>query len=307
MDLRRLEVFYRVVEAGGFTRAAAVMSLTQPTLSAAVRLLEEELGMQLLNRRARDVIPTEAGRLLHDYARRIFFLRQEATAELKALQDGVQGELLLGGSTIPGTYILPQLVAEFCKEHPQIQVHLRLSSTEGISRDLQEQRLELALIGGLDDPGQFEATPCFGDEMVIIVPCGHRWAERQQLDEEELTSEPLLLREAGSASRRALEVRLKECGVALKHERLNIEVGGNEALKQGVLAGLGVAVISRLAVAAEVERGDLIALSFGGEPLLRHFYLLQAKGLKLSVAAERFKNLILARSAWDRRPGVGTY
>lgn len=297
MNMRHLEIFYRVLEAGGFTRAAAAMRLTQPTLSAAVRQLEEGLGVQLLNRLGREVAPTEAGRLLQSYARRIFALREAALGELQSLLAGDQGELLLGGSTIPGTYLLPQLVAGFSREYPQIRVNLRLAATESIVKDLREQRLELALIGGLVDHKKFEVTPCFGDELVIIVPAAHHWAGREQIAEQELVEMPLLLRESGSASRRALEIRLKEHGVSILPQRLIAEVGGNEALKQGVLAGLGVAVISKLAVAGELERGELITLSLAGGPLRRSFYLLQARGFRLSAAAERFKTLVLDKGA----------
>jgi DNA-binding transcriptional LysR family regulator len=294
MNMRHLEIFFRVIEEGGFTKAAAAMRLTQPTLSAAVRQLEEGLGAQLLNRLGREVVPTEAGRMLHDYARRIFALRQEALTDLQALLVGEEGELLLGGSTIPGTYILPRLVANFSREYPQVRVNLRLAATESIVDDLRAQRLELALIGGLVDDRRFEAVPCFDDELVVIIPAAHSWAGRETISEKELAAVPLLLRESGSASRQALELRLKERDVDIVPERLIAEVGGNEALKQGVLAGLGVAVISKMAVAGEVQRGELIALQLAGGSLRRSFYLLQARGFKLSVAAERFKALVLA-------------
>lgn len=295
MNMRHLEIFFRVIEQGGFTKAASAMRLTQPTLSAAVRQLEESLETQLLNRLGREVVPTTAGHILCGYARRIFALRQEALSELQALQAGEQGQLLLGGSTIPGTYILPQLVAGFSLEFPQIKVNLRLAATETIVSALREQLLELALVGGAVDDKRFDVTPCFGDELVVIVPLGHPWAGYKNISEKELADVPMLLRERGSASRRAFELRLTEHGVDIPAERLIAEVGGNEALKQGVLAGLGVAVISKLAVAGEVNRGELIALPFAAGSLRRSFYLIQVKGFKLSVAAERFKALVLSR------------
>ncbi|MCF6179004.1 MAG: LysR family transcriptional regulator [Geopsychrobacter sp.] len=295
MNMRHLEIFLRVIEQGGFTKAALAMRLTQPTLSAAVRQLEESLETQLLNRLGREVVPTTAGRLLCGYARRIFALRQEALSELQALQAGEQGQLLLGGSTIPGTYILPQLVAGFSRDFPQIKVNLRLAATETIVSALREQLLELALVGGAVDDRRFDVIPCFGDELVVIVPLGHPWAGYENISEKELADVPMLLRERGSASRRAFELRLTEHGVDIPAERLIAEVGGNEALKQGVLAGLGVAVISKLAVVGEVNRRELVALPFAAGPLRRSFYLIQVKGFKLSVAAERFKALVLSR------------
>jgi len=304
MNLRHLEIFYRVIEEGGFTKAAVAMRLSQPTLSAAVRQLEEAQGAQLLNRKGRGVTPTEAGHLLHAYARRIFALRQQAKVELKALFSTDQGELLLGGSTIPGTYILPRLVAKFGQTYPQTRVNLRLASTETIVKNLREQRLELALIGGLIEDRRLESVPCFGDELVIIVPADYAWASRVMISEKELAGLPFLLRERGSASRSAFEFRLKKQGISIAPEKLIAEVGGNEALKQGVLAGLGVAVISQLAVTGELQRGELIALQLAGGPLRRKFYLVQAKGLKLSVAAERFKSLVLAK---ETDPGGASF
>ena len=292
--MRHLEIFYRVIEEAGFTKAAIAMRLTQPTLSAAVRQLEEAVGTQLLNRLGREVVPTEAGRLLYNYARRIFALRQEALGELELLRSGSKGELLLGGSTIPGTYLLPKLVANFSKVYPQIRVNLRLAATAIIAKDLREQRIELALIGGLVEDKRFVSLPCFGDELVVIVSSTHVWANRTTISEKELGETELLLREDGSASRRVFELRLKEHGVVISPEKLIAEVGGNEALKQGVLAGLGVAVVSKMAVAGELARGELVALELTGGPLKRVFYLLQAKGFKLSLAAERFKAQVLA-------------
>lgn len=297
MDMRRFEIFFRVVESGGFTRAAEAMSLTQPTLSAAVRQLEDELGVRLLDRLGREVVPTAAGRLLHGYAQRIFTLREDALNELRSLQDGEGGELQLGGSTIPGTYILPRIVAEFGARYPQVRVNLQLASTHEIVERLRRRQLELALTGGWVRDDTIEAIPCFGDELVVIVPPGHPWAGRTMLAESELVAEPLLLRERGSASRNALEARLREQGVEPAAANQVAEVGGNEALKQGVRAGLGVAVISRLAVAGELGRKELVALRFAGGRLKRRFYLLRGKGYQLSTAAQYFSDLVIATQA----------
>ncbi|WP_020676500.1 selenium metabolism-associated LysR family transcriptional regulator [Geopsychrobacter electrodiphilus] len=295
MDMRRLEIFYRVIEEGGFTKAARVMSLTQPTLSEAVRLLEEELGTQLLNRQGRVILPTDSGRLLQGYAKKIFSLRQEAEADLKSLSAGEHGELVLGGSTVPGTYLLPSLVAEFRCLYPQIGVSLQIASTAKMVEGLRHNQLELALVGGELRDKTLEAVPCFGDELILIVAPGHAWTGREYIAEIELLKVPLLLREQGSATRKLFEEHLKSHGKGLLPENLIAEVGGNEALKQGVLAGLGVAVISKLAVAGELQRGELIALQLVEGPLRRSFYLVQAKGFKLSVAAQRFKALVLAK------------
>lgn len=293
MDMRRLEIFYLVAGKGGFTRAAEALSLTQPTVSAAVQLLEDELETRLLNRHGREVSLTATGQRLYQYAEKIFSLRQKACSELKAMQAGGMGELLLGGSTIPGTYLLPSLVARFRQRYPALRTQLQIAGSGLIVEALKQQRIELALVGGKISERAVEEIPCFGDELCVIVPAGHPWAARQSVVYEELVQLPLLLREPGSSSRKALEERLQACGLKIGQGGVAAEVGGNEALKQGVLAGLGVAVISRLAVAEEVKRGALAALFFAGEPLRRTFCLLHLKSHALSPAAQEFKKLLL--------------
>ena len=293
MDMRRLEIFYLVADKGGFTRAAEALSLTQPTVSAAVQLLEEELDTRLLNRHGREISLTATGQRLYLYAEKIFSLRQKAQAELKAMQEGAMGELLLGGSTIPGTYLLPPLVARFKRQYPALQTQLQIAGSRQVVEALKQQRIELALVGGAVGDRAIEEIPCFGDELCLIVPKGHDWYGRQSVELDELVQVPVLLREPGSSSRQALTERLQAGGLKLRQGLLAAEVGGNEALKQGVLAGLGVAVISRLAVAEEIKRGVLAALSFAGEPLRRTFCLLQLKSLALSPAAQEFKKLLL--------------
>ena len=293
MDMRRLEIFYRVVEEGGFTRAAEALSLTQPTLSAAVAQLEEELNVCLLERRGRGIRPTDAGRLLHSYAGRIFALRREAETELEALKIGGGGELRLGAGTIPGSYLLPRPLARFRAEYPQIRVQLQLASSGKVLEELRARHIELALVGCEIDEKRFEAFPCGGDDLVLVVPAGHPWAGRQEVEARELAGCSLLLREPASATRRALEERLQQQRVQLPATAILAEVPGNEPLKQGVLAGLGLAVISRLAVAGELARGELHALELSGGPLRRTFYLVHERGGRLSVAAGLFREGLL--------------
>lgn len=295
MDMRRLEIFYQVAAKGGFTRAAEGLLLTQPTISAAVQLLEEELETRLLNRHGREVSLTATGQRLYLYAEKIFSLREKAHRELIAMREGAFGDLLIGGSTVPGTYLLPKLVALFKKRYPALRTQLQIAGSAQIVGALKQQRIELALVGGTVGERVVEETPCFGDELCLIVPDGHEWCTRSSVALADLTSVPVLIREPGSSSRQFLEERLALSGLKIPHGLLAAEVGGNEALKQGVLAGLGVAVISRLAVTDEVERGILIALSLDGTSLRRTFSLVHLKSQALSPAAREFKKLLLAQ------------
>ena len=296
MDMKRLDFFCQVVELKSFTRAAEKLHLTQPTVSEGVRLLEETLGELLLDRMGREVLPTPAGKVLHRYARRILQLRDEAKRAVSDLRDTTGGFLSMGASTIPGAYLLPRLIENYSKVSAGVEVSLKISGTGQILEDLLQERLELGLVGGMSTVRGLEWHSCFGDELVLIVPPKHRWADRDQVDPAELLDEPILLRESGSGTRTTLEQHLRQHKVEPAKLRVLAEMGSNEAVKQGVRGGLGVAVISGLSVFDEIARGDLVALKLTGEPLSRPFYLVQRSGRQLTSAAESFRSLILQSS-----------
>lgn len=296
MDMKRLDFFCQVVELKSFTKAAEKLHLTQPTVSEGVRLLEETLGESLLDRMGREVLPTPAGKVLYRYARRILQLRDEAKRAVSDLRDSAGGLLSLGASTIPGAYLLPRLIEAYSKQYPGAEVALKISGTGQVLDDLLQERLELALVGGMSTVRGLEWHACFGDELVLIVPPHHRWASLEQIDPAELLEEPILLREAGSGTRTTLEQYLRQYKVEPAKLQVLAEMGSNEAVKQGVRGGLGVAVISGLSVTDEIARGDLVSLKLVGEPLGRPFYLVQRSGRQLTSAAESFRNLILESS-----------
>lgn len=294
MDMKRLAFFCQVVELKSFTRAAEKLHLTQPTVSEGVRLLEETLGESLLDRMGREVLPTPAGKVLYRYARRILQLRDEATRAVGDLRDSGGGLLSIGASTIPGAYLLPRLIESHTQQSPGAEVALKISGTGQILDDLLQERLELGLVGGMSSVRGLEWQACFGDELILIVPPRHRWAARERIDPVELLDEPMLLREAGSGTRTTLEQYLRQHRIEPAKLRVLAEMGSNEAVKQGVRGGLGVAVISALSVSDEIDRGALLSLRLSGEPLRRPFYLVQRSGRQLTPAAETFRALILA-------------
>lgn len=294
MDMKRLEFFCRVVELKSFTRAAEQLRLTQPTVSEGVRLLEESLGDTLLDRLGREVLPTPAGKLLYRYARRILQLRDEACRAVAELREGPAGLLTLGASTIPGAYLLPQLIEKFTAAHPDSEISLQIAGSGQILQGLAQERLELALVGGMSSERGLEWHSCFGDELTLIVPPDHAWSERNQVDPLELMDEPMLVRELGSGTRTTLEEHLRRHDLDPARLHVVAEMGSNEAVKQGVRGGLGIAVISRLSVSDEVDRGVLVALPLAGDTLRRPFYLVQRSGRQLTRAAELFRDLVFS-------------
>ena len=288
MDIRRLEVFCRVLELRSFTRAAEAVLLTQPTVSENIRLLEETVGERLLDRLGREVLPTPAGRILYSYARRIIQLRDEAMQAMQQYRGELTGTLALGASTIPGAYILPPLIESFRLHHPAIQLQLRIADTTAVVEELLHDRLELGLIGARLKEQRFDCDEMFADELVLTLYPGHPWVGRTSVRPQELESEPVILREQGSGTRLVMSQALREQGVDVARLLVVAEMGSSEAVRQGIKSRLGISILSSLAVAEDVQRGDLLTIPVEGMRIRRPFFLIRRKGRQLSPLALAF-------------------
>jgi len=288
LDIRRLEVFCRVLELRSFTRAAEAVLLTQPTVSENIRLLEETVGERLLDRLGREVLPTPAGRILYSYARRIIQLRDEAMQAMQQYRGELTGTLALGASTIPGAYILPPLIESFRLHHPAIQLQLRIADTTAVVEELLHDRLELGLIGARLKEQRFDCDEMFADELVLTLYPGHPWVGRTSVRPQELESEPVILREQGSGTRLVMSQALREQGVDVARLLVVAEMGSSEAVRQGIKSRLGISILSSLAVAEDVQRGDLLTIPVEGMRIRRPFFLIRRKGRQLSPLALAF-------------------
>ncbi|MEW6220693.1 MAG: selenium metabolism-associated LysR family transcriptional regulator [Thermodesulfobacteriota bacterium] len=287
MDLHRLEVFCRVVDLRSFTRAAEAARLSQPTVSEHVRVLEELLGQKLVDRLGREVLPTAAGRTLYQYARRILDLREEAKKAISH-QGLLAGKLLLGASTIPGTYLLPECVARFKRQHPSLQLCLRIASSHLIARDVLAGELEAGVIGDRWPEPSLEWEEIFLDELVLVVFPSHPWAGRDSIHVGELAGQPFIIRERESGTRAVMGQALTERGLDVSRLAVAAEIGSTEAVRQCVKAGIGISILSRQAVAEDLAAGTLCAVSIDGQPLFRPFHLVRQRNRELSSACALF-------------------
>jgi DNA-binding transcriptional LysR family regulator len=257
MDMRRLEVFCKVVELRSFTKAAEALSLSQPTVSEHIRILEESVRERLIDRLGREVLPTPAGKLLYQYVRNIVQLRDEAVRALEQFKGNLAGSLALGASTIPGTYVLPKFIGTFKSLHPAIQITLRIADTAEIVHSIIEGTVEAGVIGSKWGDRRLAVEEIFSDELVLTVFPGHPWARRGAIDVEELIHEPFILREQGSGTRMFMKQRLEESGFDLSHISVVAEMGSTEAVRQGIKSEIGVSILSYQAVEEDIQHGHL--------------------------------------------------
>lgn len=291
-----MEIFSKVVELRSFSRAAAATYLTQPTVSEHIKALEESLGLKLLDRLGREVVPTRAGELLYGYARRILELQAEAWQALSQFAGCLKGRLILGGSTIPGQYLLPALVGRFKEGHPDVSVTLKIGDTREVVEGVLEGRLELGVVGARIEKGPLEYQPLARDKLALVVPAGHRWAQKGSVFLSELKEEPFVLRESGSGTRQTLEENLRAAGEEIGSLRVVAEMGSTEAIIQSIRAGLGVSVLSRLAVEERLDFGTLAIVAVEGLQLSREFFIVTHRARTLSPICQAFFSFLLAET-----------
>src|SRR6058998_573150 len=309
MTLRQLEVFLAVVREKSFSLAAKRVHSSQPTLSEHISELESELGKQLFFRhgRRRVVTVTEAGRVFEQFAERAVSAVEGARQALADLDGLAHGSLLIGASTTPGLYVMPSIVAAFRARHPGVELKLQIANSQVIEGRVKERELDLGIVGGhAVGPGEECLSAGMLDELVLIVPPRHAWAKRRDVVPESLVDQPLLVREDGSATRSVTERALQRAGVRF---RVAMELDHTEAIKQGVMAGLGVAFVSIYAVRGEVATGRLRALRLRGIRVQRHFHVIHHKARRVTASARAFMELLeqtaLPKKNNRRRPDEG--
>jgi len=292
MDLRRLEVFCKVVDLKSFTKAAAAMGLAQPTVSEHIRSLEEMLGERLVDRLGREVVATSAGRIFYQYSRNIVRLREEAIQALEQFRGNLSGHLILGASTIPGTYMLPKLIGAFKGRHPGVRLTLRIADTTEVAREILQGEIEVGFVGSRWNDKRLVSEEMFTDELILAVPSEHRWAAKPTISVEEMTTEPFILREMGSGTRMVMAKILEDH--AFDPSRLHVvaEMGSTEAVRQGIKAGIGISILSSHAVEEDIQQGRLAAIEIEGMRFLRPLYMILRKNKQMPPICSAFVDFL---------------
>jgi DNA-binding transcriptional LysR family regulator len=293
MDLRRLEVFCKVYEMKSFSRAGEASLLSQPTVSEHIRYLENFLDVRLFDRLGREVVPTRAGEILYKYARRMLNLRQEATRTLELYRGKMYGELELGGSTIPGQYILPSLIGSFKENFADIRIKLVIADTMKITNMVLEGALELGMVGAKIKNLKLQFDRLFDDELVLAVSPDHHWAGVSAIKVEQLSEAPFIIREQGSGTRMMMLEILEQSGFDTQKLNVMAEMGSTDAIRQAIKAKVGVSILSRRAIADDLNFQQLFEVPISGLTFSRHFFLVTHKKRSRSPVGQAFVNFLI--------------
>lgn len=292
VQLPHLETFCKAAELSNFTGAGKVLGLTQAAVSQRIQVLEASLGKPLFIRRGGSVTLTEAGQKLYEYAQRILDLSRDARQEITGQAAPVVGELLLAASSIPGEHFLPALLAVFGQQYPQVRVHATISDSTAVMGQVERGEAHLGLVGRKSDNPDLDFQYLASDRMVFVVPPGHPLSREKTVTAAQLLAYPLVLREVGSGLRHCLEKALEKIERSLADYRIALAIGSNEAVKEAVARGVGVAVLSIYSVRKEVEAGQLIALEGSDLKCDRDMFVVRDRRRVLPPPARRFLSFL---------------
>ncbi|MBW2028431.1 MAG: LysR family transcriptional regulator [Deltaproteobacteria bacterium] len=294
-DLRHLEVFKKVVESRSFSKAAKALKMAQPSVSERVSNLEKMVGMRLLDRLGRNVVPTKAGELVFKHAVTLLQMKRAACMEIQAFLGLKQGEVHIGGSTIPGEYVLPKLFRSFREKFPFVSVRLAIANSHEIQDRVLHGEMELGVVGFKPSASNLDSYGLWKDDLLLAVPTDHPLSAKSCVDLDELFEEPFVLREKGSGTLKIIEERLKaRTGKGIESLRIAAKVGTSSAVKECVKAGVGVSILSSEALETELEMGLLRALRIRDLPLSRTFYLVRDKRRTASPQCQAMFDFLLS-------------
>jgi len=296
LNLHQLATFQSVARHRSYVRAAKELHFSQPAVSAQMRQLEESLGIRLFEQIGRSTHLTQAGEELLLYCDKIFSVIDEAMETMESLRSPETGRLSVGADTTVGTYVIPGLLGKFRQLFPEVEITLDVLNRATLVDALVENRVDMAVMGTVPAEIPMVIEPFAPNELVLIAAPTHRLAGLKEIPFAELGREHFLLREIGSGTRAALERTFQEAGMPLQ---ISMQVGNNSAIKQGVIAGLGIALISHVAIELELETKRLVILDVVGFPVMRQWRLVHLKGKHLSATARAFKLFLLQHA--DRR------
>jgi DNA-binding transcriptional LysR family regulator len=293
VTLHQLRVFEAVARCGSFTRAAEQLHLAQPTVSIQVRQLAEAVGMPLFEQIGKKIFLTEAGRALQGSSSELFDVWERFEMRVADLKGMKKGTLRLSTVTT-AKYFVPRLLGPFCRLYPEIDVRLEVGNRSSIVERLTRNEDDLYIMGV--PPRQFDIVkhPFMENPLVVVAPAGHPLAGRRRVPLKRLASEPFLLREPGSGTRMAGDRFLRDRGLRLD---VKMELGSNEAIKQAVAGGLGLALLSLHALGPEALAGSLAILDVQGFPIRRSWYIVYPEGKRLSVVAQTFHEYLKGQGA----------
>lgn len=294
MDFRQIEAFVNVVKYKGFSRAAEATFVTQPTISAHVNSLEEELDVKLILRNKNHIELTDFGKLFYKYAITMLNTREQAVYSLKNFSSTINGTVYISCSSIPGQYIMPKLMKDFREEYPDAMFSIHQSDSNRVIEGIKAHRYAIGFTGRRKNDN-LTYKPILRDRSVLITPDNEHFREKlgKSFAMEDIVREPMIMREIGSATLDDFEKALMEKGITMPASNIIGRIDNMDVIKKFVSAGLGVSVVSSIAAESSREKENYLIFDIEGYTAVREFYMVWDENFALSPTGEAFKKFVL--------------
>lgn len=280
-----LKVFVTVIEQKNFSRAGDILNLSQPGVSLHIRNLENELGTKLIYRSPKQVQITEPGKILYRHAKQMLNHYETAKREINEFNNVVSGTMKIGASFTIGEYYLPKVLAEFAAQYPMVDIQIIISNSNDVIQGIRSNKLDIGLIEGETDYKDIDVMPFMNDEMIVVVPPDHPLSQMDLIEGNMLQNQTWVLREQGSGTRTYSDKLLSNLELNIKKTFIFTSIQG---VKEAVMAGLGIALLSRLTVQKELKSNELKTFHLKNEPLIRPFSIVKKLDFEASKAMELF-------------------
>lgn len=294
MNLKQLEAFVQIADSGSFSKAAKDLFLTQPTISAHISSLEKELNTRLFVRNTKEVRLSESGKILYDYAKQMTVLQKKIEDTFSVREEKAQQCLTIAASTIPAQYLLPGILVKFNEKYPNQQFEVLEADSAKVVEQVVNNTVDIGFTGTVIDKRLCKYIPFYQDELVVITPNTEKYIalKNENANATWVAEEALIMREAGSGTRKEAEKQLRRIGV--NPTRLNViaSMESTEAIKRAVGSGMGISVMSKLAVEEEIQKGSLLAIPLSADDMRRDINVIYNRNLQLSRPAERFVKVV---------------
>jgi LysR family transcriptional regulator, transcriptional activator of the cysJI operon len=292
MEDNRLKAFCFVVELKSFSKAGEAISITQSAMSHLIKNLEDEIGVKLLNRSGRKVMPTPAGGLFYKHAKKILEAYKTLGDDINNLMKEIKGPLHLGASTTAAKYLLPQVIYDFSKRFPEVQINLAVSTTEAIMNELQQGNSDLGVVEGNTGNKGITLEEIADDEMVLIASDENPLAKKEHISQQDFLSQPFIMPQAGSGLREFIDNYFQNSKIEQKDIKVSMILSDPELTVRMVQSGLGISFISKWSIFRSVKEGTIRILKLPGKSLCRKFYLASLNKEPSTMVAKTFRKFI---------------
>lgn len=302
MNLKQLEAFVSIADEGSFSRAAKSLFLTQPTVSAHISSLEQELNVRLFIRNTKEVSLSEDGKILYSHAKQMVSLQKQIEMVFDKTRKEGSHCLRIAASSVPAQYLLPQVLAQFSEKYPEEQFKLMETDSAKVVEQVVNYNVDIGFTGTVFEKKHCQYIPFYQDELIIITPNSEKFRKLKEVkdtgdwqrDEDKMwiQKEPVILREEGSGTRREAERLLKNMGINLEDLNIVASMENQETIKRSVSRGIGVSIISRLAAEEELREGKILEFSLGSKQGKRDINVVYNKNFQMSSLAEKFLRVV---------------